>query len=171
MRNQQVKLTVGVAGIAVAMALVPAAPAWAGLAKSSQKSHSNHRSHSKKKGKTKAETASCPAASELAAAAGTTYTEVASQPGFDKGWVVCNYDTSGEDSLEVSLYTTGFPLREVSGNAAGPTTKVSGIGNGASHFGTIVYVQRNSAPSFSVIDESGNLTLSQTEAIAKTIAG
>jgi hypothetical protein len=166
MRNQQVKLTVGVAGIAVAMALVPAAPAWAGLARSSHKSH-----HTKAKAKTKAKTASCPSASELGPPASTTYTEVASQPGFDKGWVVCNYDANGEDSLQISLYTTDFPLREVSGNAAGPTTKVSGIGNGASHFGTIVYVQRNSAPSFSVIDEGGNLTLSQTEAIAKTIVG
>jgi hypothetical protein len=163
MRNQQVKLTVGVAGIAIAMALVPAAPAWASLAKSS------HKSHHKTKAKTAA--ATCPSAAELSTPAGTTYTEVASQPGFDKGWVVCNYDTDGEDSLQISLYTTDYPLREVSGNAAGPTSKVSGIGNGASHFGTIVYVQRDSAPSYSVIDESGNLSLSQTEAIAKTIAG
>jgi hypothetical protein len=163
MRNQQVKLTVGVAGIAIAMALVPVAPAWASLAKSS------HKSHHKTKAKTAA--ATCPSAAELSTPAGTTYTEVASQPGFDKGWVVCNYDTDGEDSLQISLYTTDYPLREVSGNAAGPTSKVSGIGNGASHFGTIVYVQRDSAPSYSVIDESGNLSLSQTEAIAKTIAG
>ena len=176
MRNQQMKLIVGVAGIAVVVALVPGAPAWAGLAKSSHKSHhtkakAKAKTRAKTKAKTKAKTASCPSASELGAAAGTTYTEVASQPGFDKGWVVCNYDANGEDSLQISLYTTGFPLREVSGNAAGPTTKVSGIGNGASHFGTIVYVHRNSAPSFSVIDEGGNLALSQTEAIAKTIAG
>jgi hypothetical protein len=163
MRNQQVKLSVGVAAIAVAMALVPAAPAWAGLAKSSQKSHG--------KAKAKAASATCPPASELSPPADTTYAAAASQPGFDKGWVVCNYDTNGEDSLQISLYTTGYPLREVSGNAAGPTTKVSGIGNGASHFGTIVYVQRDSAPSFSVIDEGGDLTLSQTEGIAKAIVG
>jgi hypothetical protein len=163
MRNQQVKLTVGVAGIAVAMALVPAAPAWASLAKSS------HKTHAKAKAKTSA--ATCPSPSEIGPPAGTTYTAAPSQPGFDKGWVVCNYDTNGEDSMEISLYTTGYPLREVSGTAAGPTTKVSGIGNGASHFGSIVYVQRNSAPSFSVIDQSGNLSLTQTEAIAKTIAG
>ena len=163
MRNQQVKLSVGVAGLAVAIALVPAVPAWAGLAKSS------HKSHTKPKAKTAS--ATCPSASVLGAPAATTYSAPTSQPGFDKGWVVCNYDANGEDSLQISLYTTGFPLREVSGNAAGPTTKVSGIGNGASHFGTIVYVHRNSAPSFSVIDEGGNLALSQTEAIAKTIAG
>jgi hypothetical protein len=163
MRNQQVRVAVGVAGIAIAMALVPAAPAWAGLAKSSHKS-----SH---KTKAKAAAATCPSAAELSTPAGVSYSAAASQPGFDKGWVVCNYDTNGEDSLMVSLYTTGYPLREVSGNAAGPTTKVSGIGNGASHFGSIVYVQRNSAPSFSVIDEGGDLTLSQTEGIAKAIAG
>jgi len=78
---------------------------------------------------------------------------------------------NGEESLQISLYTTGYSLREVSANAAGPTTKVSGIGNAASHFGTIVYVQRNSAPSFSVIDEISDLTLSQTEGIAKAIVG
>ena len=163
MRNHQVKLTVGVAGIAVAMALVPVAPAWAGLAKSS------HKAHHKAKAKTTA--ATCPSASVVSTPAGVTYSAPTSQPGFDKGWVVCNYDVNGEDSLQISLYTTDYPLREVSGNAAGPTTKVSGIGNAASHFGTIVYVQRNTAPSFSVIDEGGSLTLSQTEGIAKAIAG
>jgi hypothetical protein len=163
MRNQQVKLAIGIAGIAVAIALVPAIPASAGLAKSSHKSHT--------KTKAKAAAATCPSPAELSTPAGVTYTAAASQPGFDKGWLVCNYDTNGEDSLLVSLYTTGYPLREVSGNAAGPTTKVSGIGNAASHFGTIVYVQRNSAPSFSVIDEGGDLTLSQTEGIAKAIVG
>jgi hypothetical protein len=165
MRNQQVKLTIGIAGIAgiaVAIALVPAMPASASLAKSSHKSHT-------KKAKTAA--ATCPAASELSTPASVTYSAPTSQPGFDKGWVVCNYDVNGEDSLQISLYTTDYPLREVSGNAAGPTTKVSGIGNAASHFGTIVYVQRNSAPSFSVIDEGGDLTLSQTEGIAKAIVG
>ncbi len=165
MRNQQVKLTVGVAGLAVAMALVPTAPAWAGLAKSS------HKSHTKAKAKTKTASATCPSASVLSTPAATTYSAPTSQPGYDKGWVVCNYDTNGEDSLQISLYPTGYPLREVSGTAAGPTTKVSGIGNAASHLGTIVCVQRNSAPSFSVIDEGGNLTLGQTEAIAKAIVG
>jgi hypothetical protein len=163
MRKQQVKLTAGVAGTALALALVPAAPAWAGLAKSSHKSHT--------KAKAKTASATCPSASELSTPAGVTYTAAPSQPGFDKGWVVCNYDTNGEDSLQISLYTSGYSLREVSGNAAGPTTKVPGIGNAASHFGTIVYVQRNLAPSFSVIDEGGDLTLSQTEGIAKAIVG
>jgi hypothetical protein len=162
-RIHQIRLTAGVAGVALAMALVPMAPAWAGLAKSS------HKSHTKAKAKTAA--ATCPSASELSTPAGVTYSAPTSQPGFDKGWVVCNYDTNGEDSLQVSLYTTDYPLREVSGNAAGPTTKVSGIGNAASRFGTIVYVERNSAPSFSVIDEGGDLTLSQTEGIAKAIVG
>jgi hypothetical protein len=163
MRNEKVKLTVGVVGVAVAMALVPVAPAWAGLAKSSHKSHT--------KAKAKTASATCPSASVLGPPAATTYSAPTSQPGYDKGWVVCNYDTNGEDSLQISLYTTGYSLREVSANAAGPTSKVSGIGNAASHFGTIVYVQRNSAPSFSVIDEGGDLTLSQTEGIAKAIVG
>lgn len=161
MRNEKVKLTVGV-GVAVAMALVPVAPAWAGLAKSSHKSHT--------KAKAKTASATCPSASVLGPPAATTYS-APTQPGYDKGWVVCNYDTNGEDSLQISLYTTGYSLREVSANAAGPTSKVSGIGNAASHFGTIVYVQRNSAPSFSVIDEGGDLTLGQTEGIAKAIVG
>jgi hypothetical protein len=69
----------------------------------------------------------------------------------------------------VSLYTTDYPLREVSANSAGPTTKISGIGNAASYEGTIVFVQRDSAPSFSVIDQTSDLTLSQTEAEAKAI--
>lgn len=163
MRHQPVKLTIEVAGVAVAMALMPVAPAWAGLAKSSHKSHT--------KAKAKTASATCPSASVLGPPAATTYSAPTSQPGYDKGWVVCNYDTNGEDSLQISLYTTGYSLREVSANAAGPTSKVSGIGNAASHFGTIVYVQRNSAPSFSVIDEGGDLTLGQTEGIAKAIVG
>jgi hypothetical protein len=69
----------------------------------------------------------------------------------------------------VSLYTTDDSLRSISSNAAATPKKLSGIGNAASHFGTIVFVQRDSEPSFSVIDESGNLSLTQTEAIAKAI--
>jgi hypothetical protein len=113
--------------------------------------------------------AACPSAASLSAAAGVTYAAPTTEQAAEKDWVVCDYDSQGEVALLVSLYTTGYPLREVSGTAAGPTTKVSGIGNAASHFGTIVYVQRNSARSFSVIDESGNLELSQTEAMAKAI--
>jgi hypothetical protein len=90
-------------------------------------------------------------------------------PAAEKGWVVCQYSSQGEVALLVSLYTTDYPLREVSANAAGPTTKISGIGNAASYEGTIVFVQRDSAPSFSVIDQTSDLTLSQTEAEAKAI--
>jgi hypothetical protein len=71
--------------------------------------------------------------------------------------------------LVVSLYTTDDSLRSISSNAAATPKKVAGIGDAASHEGTIGWVQRDSAPSFSVIDESGDLTLSQTEAKAKAI--
>ena len=69
----------------------------------------------------------------------------------------------------MSLYTTGDSLKSISSDVPAATTKISGLGNAAAHYGTEVYVQRNSAPSFSVIDSSGNLALSQTEAEAKAI--
>jgi hypothetical protein len=157
-----VRTGIGVAGVAVVLSLAGTGPAWAGSHK--------HKSHHKA-GAAVAATgvAACPSAASLSAAAGVTYAAPTTEQAAEKGWVVCDYDSQGEVALLVSLYTTGYPLKEVSSTAAGPTTKVSGIGNAASHFGTIVYVQRNSARSFSVIDESGNLELSQTEAMAKAI--
>jgi len=151
----------GIGGLALAMALVPTGSAWAG----------SHKSHRKTGHKAKALTgvAACPSAASLSTAAGTIYSAPTTEQAAEKGWVVCQYSSQGEIALLVSLYTTDFPLREVSANAAGPTTKIHGIGNAASSFGTIVFVQRDSAPSFSVIDQSGNLTLKQTEAMAKAI--
>ena len=136
----------------------PAGTSWAG----SQKSH--HKPKAKTGG-----VASCPAAAALGTAASTTYTGPTTEKAAEKGWVICNYSAQGQVAVMVSLYTTDDSLRSISSNASATPTKVSGIGNAASHEGTIVWVQRKSAPSFSVIDESGDLTLSQTEAIAKAI--
>ena len=158
MVNRKLKLGFGVA---IAVALVPAGTSWAGLLKS------HHTSHHKTKAKTGL--ASCPSAAALDSAAGTTYTGPTTEAAAEKGWVICNYSAQGEISLMVSLYTTDDSLRSISSNASAAPKKISGIGNGASHEGTIVWVQRDSAPSFSVIDQSGNLSLSQTEAIAKAI--
>jgi hypothetical protein len=161
MVSRQLKLGFSVVGIAVAVAVVPSGTSWASL----QKSHtSHHKSKAKSSG-----AASCPSAATLSPAASTTYTGPTTEKAAEKGWVVCDYSVKGEISLEVSLYTTNDSLRSISSNAAATPKKISGIGNAASHEGTIVWVQRHSAPSFSVIDQSGNLTLSQTEAIAKAI--
>jgi hypothetical protein len=141
---------------------VPAGTSWAGLLKS------HHTSPHNAKTKT-AGVASCPSAAVLGTAASTTYAAPTTEKAAEKGWVVCEYSAKGETSLMVSLYTTNDSLRSISSNAAATPEKVSGIGNAASHEGTIVWVQRKSAPSFSIIDESGDLTLSQTEAIAKAI--
>jgi hypothetical protein len=161
MVNHRRKVGFGAVGAAIAMALVPAGTSSA----SSHKSH--HKSHHKS---TAGGAASCPSPTTLGTAAGTTFTGPTTEKAAEKGWVVCDYSTKGEVSLLVSLYTTDDSLRSISSNAPAATTKISGLGNAASHFGTIVFVQRDSAPSFSVIDESGgNLTLHQTEAIAKAI--
>jgi len=164
--NQRLKVGLCASGIAIAGVLVPGGPAWA----STHKSH--HTSHHTSKSKEKATTtgaASCPSAATLSAAANITYTGPTTVPAAEKGWVVCQYSSQGEVALLVSLYTKGFPLKEVSANSAGPTTKISGLGNGASYSNTDVYVQRDSAPSFSVIDQTSDLTLKQTEAEAKAI--
>jgi hypothetical protein len=162
MVTRQLKLGFSSLGIAIAIAVVPAGTAFA---TSHHKAH--HTTHHTKAATTGA--ASCPAATLVDTAAGTTYSGPTTQPAAEKDWVVCEYSAQGEIALMVSLYTKDDPLRTVSANAAATPKKVSGIGNAASHYGTIVFVQRDSAPSFSVIDESGNLTLSQTEAVAKAI--
>jgi hypothetical protein len=159
MIDRKLLVGMGTAGIVAAMALAPTAPAWA-------------KAKPKAPPKVAATTgvAACPSAASLSAASGVTYTDPTTEKAAEKGWVVCQYNNSqGEIALLVSLYTKDFPLREVSANAPAATTKVKGIGNAASHFGTLVFVQRDSAPSFSVIDQSGDLTLQQTEAEAKAI--
>jgi len=158
MTKRHATMGFGAVGVAAALALAPSASAWA----------SSHKSHHKAKSTTTG-AASCPSAASLSAAGGTDYTGPTTVPAAEKGWVVCQYSSQGEVALLVSLYTTDYPLREVSANAAGPTTKISGIGNAAPYEGTIVFVQRDSAPSFSVIDQTSDLTLSQTEAEAKAI--
>jgi hypothetical protein len=160
MRNRLLKLGLVIAGFALGAALLPAGTSGASL----------YKAHHTKSPKKKSSSATCPTAASLGAAAKTTYTGPDSEKGAEKGWVVCQYSTQGEISLLVSLYTTNDSLRSISSDAPVATKKVSGIGNAASHYGTIVYVQRKSAPSFSVIDQSGDLTLSQTEAMAKAIA-
>jgi hypothetical protein len=162
MMSRQLKLWLSVVGIATAVAVLPAGTSWAGV----QNSH--HTAGHKAKAKT-AGVAACPSASTLSTAASTTYTGPTTEKAAEKGWVICDYSAQGEEAVMVSLYTTDDSLRSISSNAATAPKKVPGIGNAASHEGTIVWVQRDSAPSFSVIDESGNLTLSQTEAIAKAI--
>jgi hypothetical protein len=161
MVNRHLRLGFSAVGIAIAVAVVPTGASWAGLLKS------HHTSHHKAKAKTGV--ASCPSAAALGTAAGTPYTGPTTEAAAEKGWVVCDYTHQGEISLTVSLYTTGDSLRSISSNAAATPKKLSRIGDGASHEGTIVWVQRNDAPSFSVIDQSGTLTLSQTEAVAKAI--
>jgi hypothetical protein len=161
MIKRLLKVGFGAVGVAVAVAVVPAGTSWGVVLKS------HHTSHHKVKAKTGV--AACPPAVAVGTAAGTTYTGPTTEQAAEKGWVVCDYDAQGEDALMVSLYTTDDSLRSISSNAAAAPKKISGIGNAASHEGTIVWVQRDSAPSFSVIDESGNLTLTQTEAVAKAI--
>jgi hypothetical protein len=159
-----IAIAVGVVVAAAAAVVVPAGASWAVVAKV------HHTSHHKAKAKTTG-AASCPSASVLGPAASTTYTGPTTEKAAEKGWVVCDYSAQGEVALMVSLYTTDDSLRTISSNAAATPKKLSGIGNAASHEGTIVWVQRDSAPSFSVIDQSGDLTLTQTEAIAKAIVG
>jgi hypothetical protein len=170
MVSRQLKLGLSTVGLAVAVAILPAAVSGAS---------SHHKTHhtSKKKSHTTTTTkkaasgvAACPSPSILSTPAGVTYASPTTEQAGEPGWIVCDYTSQGEISLTVSLYDQGESLRTISSTAAATPVKVSGIGNAASHFGTIVYVQRNSARSFSVIDDSGNLTLSQTEAIAKAIA-
>jgi hypothetical protein len=50
-----------------------------------------------------------------------------------------------------------------------PTTPLSGLGSSAAHYGTEVYVANTSAPSFSVVDQSGSMSLTQVEAIARAV--
>jgi len=155
--NRQLRIGMSAGGLVVAMALAPTATAWAG---------GSHITHSKHKA-----TAKCPSAPTLNAARAGTFGAPISQKGYEKGWLLCNYSSKGmAGALTVSLYPAGYPLREVSANSAGATKAIHGIGNGASYYNTDVYVQRNSAPSFSVIDQSGTLTLRQTESLAKAIA-
>jgi hypothetical protein len=149
------RLQVGIAGAVLVVAVLPAGPAWAS---------------SRHKAKVEVAAGGCPPAAMLSAAAHTTFTGPQIQPGYEKGWTVCNYSTQGQDSLLVSLYEKGTPLSTVSANASYAPTRISGIGSRASRLGTIIYVQQDSARSFSVIDESGgNLSLKQTEAIARAI--
>ena len=75
-------------------------PAWAGLAKSSHKSHTK---------KAKTDRRHLSSASVLSSPAGVTYSAPTSQPGFDKGWVVCNYDVNGEDSLRSACTRLTIP--------------------------------------------------------------
>jgi hypothetical protein len=160
MINRKLSIGAGTLGIAVAAALAPVAPAWAG----------SHKHHKTKATATATGVAECPSAASLSTAASVTYTGPTTEQAAEKDWVVCEYCTQQDGvSLLVSTYTKGFPLRGGQWHRRRPNHQDLGIGNAASHFGNIVYVQRNSAPSFSVIDQTGNLTLSQVEAEAKSI--
>jgi hypothetical protein len=170
MVNRELRCALSAVAVAIAAAVLPAGVSWAGpLALHHSSHHASHHKASAKTAKAKTGLASCPSAAAVGTAAGTTYTGPTTEKAAEKGWVICDYSAQGEVSLMISLYTTGYPLREVSANAAATPKKVSGIGNAASHFGTIVFVQRDAAPSFSIIDQSGDLTLSQTEAVAKAV--
>jgi hypothetical protein len=111
----------------------------------------------------------CPSAPSLSTAANVTYSPPTSQAGAEAGWVVCTYTSQGQIALLVSLYPDDTPLSTVDANAAATPTPLAGFGSAAATFGTIVYVAQTSAPSFSVIDETGDLTATQTEAIASAI--
>jgi len=82
MRHQQVKLTIGVAGVAgvaVAMALMPVAPLGGTREVEPQVAH---------QGESQDRIATCPSASVLAHLQPRP-TAPHVQPGYDKGWVVC----------------------------------------------------------------------------------
>jgi hypothetical protein len=111
----------------------------------------------------------CPAAAGLGTAGGTTYTGPQSQPGGNPGTVVCQYSSNGSVALLVSLYPTGTSLQTITANVPAATTALAGLGTAAAAYGTEVYVARSSAPSFSVIDQTGSLTLSQVEAEARVV--
>jgi hypothetical protein len=168
MNSYQLKRGFSVIGIGLAVAVAPAGTAWAtSHHKSTTKPHTAKKP--KKSAKAVSGVAACPSAALLGSAVSSTYTGPTTEQAAEKGWVVCDYSAQGEIAVTVSLYTVDDPLTQVSANAAAKPKKLSGIGNAASHFGTIVFVQQDSERSFSVIDDSGNLTLSQTEAIAKAI--
>ena len=163
MNHHQLKIRVGVVGLGVALALAPAAPAFAGL----HKAKSHHKAKKKKVASSSSKT--CPTTALLSTASGTTYTDLQSMPGAEKGWTVCQYNADGSIALLVSLYPSGTSLKSITANVPVTPKKLSGIGNAAAHYGNEVYVSQKSAPSFSVIDQSGDLTLTQVEAEAKAI--
>ena len=165
MLHHQLKVKVGVVALGVAMALAPGGAAWA----SSHKTKSHHKAHHKKHKAASSSSMACPSATALSSAGGTTYSTPVSQPGANAGVVVCQYSSGGQIALLISLYPSGTSLREISANVPVATTPISGLGNSASHYGTEVYVARSSAPSFSVIDQTGSLTLAQVEAEAKVV--
>jgi hypothetical protein len=163
--QHRLKIKIGVVAIGLALALAPAAPAWAG----SHKTKAHHKKHHAKHTVKSSSALICPSAAALGTAGGTTYTAPQSQPGGNPGTIVCQYSAGGEVALLVSLYPKGTSLREISANVPAATKKISGLGNSASHFGTEVYVANSSSPSFSVIDQTGSLTLAQVEAEARAV--
>jgi hypothetical protein len=90
-------------------------------------------------------------------------------PGGNPGTIVCQYSANGATALLVSLYPSGTSLRTITAIVPATTTPISGLGNSAAYYGTAVYVANTSSPTFSVIDQTGSLTLSQVEAVARAV--
>jgi mRNA-degrading endonuclease toxin of MazEF toxin-antitoxin module len=91
-------------------------------------------------------------------------------PGGNPGTVVCKYSSNSQVAVLVSLYPSGTSLQTITAIVPA-TTSISGLGNSAAYYGTEVYVSNSSSPTFSVIDQTGNLSLSQVEAMAHAILG
>ena len=115
--------------------------------------------------------ATCPSASSLSAAAGATYTGPQSQAGYSPGVTVCSYSVSSNVALLVSLYPAGTSLQTLTANLSNPTTPASGLGGSAATATNppSVFVARTGAPSFSAIDQTGQLTTTQLIALGKAV--
>jgi len=115
--------------------------------------------------------ATCPSASSLSAAAGATYTGPQSQAGYSPGVTVCSYSVSSNVALLVSLYPAGTSLQTLTANLSNPTTPASGLGGSAATATSppSVFVARTGAPSFSAIDQTGQLTTTQLIALGKAV--
>ena len=120
---------------------------------------------------TAAGSATCPSASSLSAAAGSTYTGPQSQPGYSPGVTACSYSVGSNVALLVSLYPAGTSLKILTANLSNPTTPAPGLGDSAatSTVPPSVFVARTGAPSFSAIDQTGQLTTTQLLALGKAV--
>jgi hypothetical protein len=115
----------------------------------------------------------CPSAATVSTAAGVTYAKLqvtAPSAGFPQ--TSCAYSGTNQ-ALEVGLYPAGTTLGSLTSVATGTLTPVPGLGSQADSTTTpdsAVYVYRSSG-TYSVVDQSSSLSVSQVEAVAKAILG
>jgi hypothetical protein len=113
----------------------------------------------------------CPTAAAVSAATGVTYTALqVSRPSAGFPQTACSYSGTNE-ALTVGLYPAGTTLLSLTSVATGTLTPVPGLGSQADSTTTpasAVYVYRSSG-TFSVVDGSESLKVSQVEAVAKVI--